>query len=239
LSDKRAEQFKQQLIEVIAQQELGFISTVIGQIAQQTGLPMQQVAAAAAYLAQRQRPLQLKSDTGKNSRACREKAPAVIEKTGRACIPQADGAVPALRDSRPVKEPRHRDRQDKPGQQTVAPRLKQFPEIPMQRFRIEVGRKQEATPRDIVGAIANEANIDSQYIGHIQLYDEYSTVDLPDGMPRETFRHLRNVLVRGRKLKISLLSQSPGPVRRQKPPRRHQKHSAGKRKRSGKKMAGP
>ncbi|MCK7574728.1 MAG: DbpA RNA binding domain-containing protein [Chromatiales bacterium] len=58
------------------------------------------------------------------------------------------------------------------------------------RYRLEVGHQHGATLQNIVGAIANEAGIESRYIGRIEIHDEYSTVDLPDGMPREIFQHL-------------------------------------------------
>ena len=51
------------------------------------------------------------------------------------------------------------------------------------RYRLEVGHQHGATPQNIVGAIANEAGIESRYIGRIEIHDDYSTVDLPDGMP--------------------------------------------------------
>lgn len=75
----------------------------------------------------------------------------------------------------------------------------------MVRYRIAVGRKHEARPGDIVGAIANEAGLDSKHIGQINLYDEFSIVDLPEGMPKEIFKSLRGVYVRGQKLSISVL----------------------------------
>ena len=73
----------------------------------------------------------------------------------------------------------------------------------MQRFRIEVGREHDAMPKNIVGAIANEAGLDSENIGYIKLYDKFSTVDLPEGMPDEVFKHLQNVYVCGRKMRLS------------------------------------
>ena len=50
---------------------------------------------------------------------------------------------------------------------------------PMDLYRIEVGRADGVEVRHIVGAIANEGDINSRYIGHIKLYDDYSTVELP------------------------------------------------------------
>ena len=63
-------------------------------------------------------------------------------------------------------------------------------------------------PGNIVGAIANEADIDSKFIGRIQIFDNYSLVDLPEGMPKEILQHLKKVWVAGQELRISL--QRPG-----------------------------
>jgi ATP-dependent RNA helicase DeaD len=73
----------------------------------------------------------------------------------------------------------------------------------MERFRIEVGYRHGVKPGNIVGAIANEAGLDSQHIGHIDIHTEYSTVDLPLGMPREVFQDLRKARVCGQRLNIS------------------------------------
>jgi ATP-dependent RNA helicase DeaD len=61
----------------------------------------------------------------------------------------------------------------------------------------------------LVGAIANEAGIDSASIGQIAIFDEFSTVDLPAGMPREVFKTLGRAWVVGRQLRISKLSDHP------------------------------
>ena len=72
------------------------------------------------------------------------------------------------------------------------------------RYRLEVGHAHGVQPGNIVGAIANEAGIDSAHIGRIGIFDEHSTVDLPEGMPPDIYEHLRNTWVCGRKLAISL-----------------------------------
>jgi len=69
--------------------------------------------------------------------------------------------------------------------------LKQFPDIEMGRFRLSVGRRDRINPGNIVGAIANEADIESKYIGEIEIRDDYSTVDLPADMPKEIMAILR------------------------------------------------
>ena len=75
----------------------------------------------------------------------------------------------------------------------------------MERFRVEVGLEHGVKPGNIVGAIANEAEIESEYIGRIEIFDDYSTVQLPEGMPKEIFKHLKSVWVSGQRLQISRL----------------------------------
>ncbi|MEQ1828993.1 MAG: DEAD/DEAH box helicase [Pirellula sp.] len=76
----------------------------------------------------------------------------------------------------------------------------------MERFRVEVGRVHGVRPGNLVGAIANEAGLEASTIGHISIFDDYSTVDLPSGMPREVFKVLGRAWVVGRQLRISKLS---------------------------------
>src|SRR5690606_40840647 len=66
----------------------------------------------------------------------------------------------------------------------------QLPELEagMKRYRIEVGYAHQVSPREIVGAIANEAGIEGKHIGQITIFDDFTTVDLPDGMPKEIDR---------------------------------------------------
>lgn len=71
-------------------------------------------------------------------------------------------------------------------------------------YRIEVGHRDGVAPREIVGAIANEAGLEGRFIGRINIEEDHSLVDLPEGMPREIFQHLRGVFVRGKRLNISL-----------------------------------
>lgn len=79
----------------------------------------------------------------------------------------------------------------------------------MQRFRLAVGRRDGAKPGQIVGAIANEGNIESRYIGEISIFDTFSTVDLPDGMPDDTRRILAEARVCGRPLELREYTAEP------------------------------
>ena len=81
----------------------------------------------------------------------------------------------------------------------------------MERFRLEVGNAHGVKPGNIVGAIANEAEIDSEHIGRIEIFDDHSTIDLPEGMPKELFKHLKSVWVSGQRLQISRLEPGDKP----------------------------
>ncbi|MBL8250369.1 MAG: DbpA RNA binding domain-containing protein, partial [Candidatus Competibacter sp.] len=100
---------------------------------------------------------------------------------------------------RPEREPKSDGRRER------APRSpsREAADFDKVRYRLEVGHQHGATPQNIVGAIANEAGIESRYIGRIEIYEDYSTVDLPDGMPKEIFNHLKKVRVRQYPLRIS------------------------------------
>ena len=73
----------------------------------------------------------------------------------------------------------------------------------METFRVEVGHAHGVKPGNIVGAIANEAGLDSKHIGRISIEDDYSLIDLPEGMPPELLSHLKKVWVAGQRLRIS------------------------------------
>ena len=90
----------------------------------------------------------------------------------------------------------------------------------MERFCVQVGRSHGVQPGNIVGAIANEAGLSSEDIGRINIFDLYSTVDLPEGMPREIFRMLKKVRVAGQELRISR-TEKP----KKKPTRKREKFS--------------
>lgn len=90
---------------------------------------------------------------------------------------------------------------------TQAVALKDDPDIEMVRYRIDVGHTQGATAKHIVGAIANEAGMDSRYIGRIDIFDDFSTVDLPGGMPREVLQHLKKVRFGKFRFNLSALTE--------------------------------
>ena len=49
----------------------------------------------------------------------------------------------------------------------------------MVRYMVGVGYDDGLRPGNLVGAVANEADLESRYIGHIEILENYSIVDLP------------------------------------------------------------
>ena len=141
-------------------------------------VPAIEVAAALAKLVQGEEPLLLKPQPERRERP--------------------DRGERSERGSRSERGERSR----KPGERK-AKSLKDNPDVDMERYRIDVGYDHGVKPGNIVGAIANEANLDANYIGHIQIFDSFSTVDLPSGMPKQTMDSLRKVWVCQQSLNIA------------------------------------
>jgi ATP-dependent RNA helicase DeaD len=189
INDKRIDKFKQSITDTLANEDLGMFSQLIEQYQQEHNIPAVEIAAALAKQLQGDADFLLtnkpkRKDQGRNK---------TREDWDR------DGGQGAGRDrdrnrgqSRREREPR-KERRSEVGK----------PEQGMERFRIEVGHEHKVKPGNIVGAIANEADIDSKYIGRIEIYDDFSTVDLPDGMPKELLYSLKKVWVAGQQLKIT------------------------------------
>ena len=127
----------------------------------------------------------------------------------------------------PEPEPRaRRERGDRPERD--GKRRERMPSADMDVYRLDVGRNDGVQVKNIVGAIANEADINSRHIGDIRLNDDFSTVQLPKGMPAETLKHLQNVYICRKKTNITLFegelpARAPRKPRSGNKPRHHDK----------------
>jgi ATP-dependent RNA helicase DeaD len=120
----------------------------------------------------------------------------------------AQGSEPLLLSEKDTRFDNNKDRKTTEKIiSTKAEPLKNHPQIPMRRYKIEVGNNNNVNPGNILGAIANEADMDSEYIGSIQIFDNFSTIDLPDEMPNEVFELLGKTVVCGKKLNIAQLTE--------------------------------
>lgn len=216
IADRRVMSFKQHMTETIESQDLAFFEQLITSYQEEHNADPVEVAAALAFLVQKNRPLKPVSHVSERKQP-RERSD---------------------RDSRPNK----REREDRPERAPRAPRerVEHKPEEGMRTYRVEVGAEHNVEPKHLVGAIANEAGLESQLIGRISIMDDHSFVDLPDGMPKDIFQHLRKVWVNQRQLQISMPDSKPDvmekPARpaRQKPGRSKKRPAIAAKKRQSK-----
>ena len=84
------------------------------------------------------------------------------------------------------------------------------------RYYLAVGRRDHVSPRDIVGAIAGEADISSAIIGRIKLFDKFSTVELPDNTDQSVLDILSEMTIRGNDAKFRLMTDDAPPPKERK-----------------------
>jgi ATP-dependent RNA helicase DeaD len=198
----RIAKFKQRVTETIAKGEAAAFRPVLEQFEAETGLPLIDIAAALASLSQGTTPLLL---AGKSERPAERAAerPRLREAEPAVAPPTAPPAAGSRRaESAPERKFRAKSGAGR-----------------METFRIEVGSVHGIKPGNIVGAIANEAGIEGVHIGRVDIREDYSFVDLPEGMPKQIFTELQQVLVVGRELRISRVYEKPAKPRKKLSPR--------------------
>jgi ATP-dependent RNA helicase DeaD len=181
VSGRRIDRFKEQIKEVLTAEDLDFFRQLVDSFQHEDEMELADIAAALAYLAQRERPLQLPKGAKEYN--------------------------PAERDENHVD---------------------------WVTYRLAVGKKDGVEPKHIVGAIANEADMESRYIGQIQFFTNHTTVKLPLGMSKDTLTHLKTVRVCGKMLDIvEVEDDGSGDGRPSRRPRRGGGNSGGNSRRGG------
>jgi len=204
INDRRIARFKQRITDTLAAEELGQFYQLVEQYQQEHNVPAMEIAAALAHLLQ--------------------------------------GDEPFLLHHKSKSQPAYHEEEEEPAQHRKPPRREKVrpagkegpPEEGMERFRIEVGHNHGVKPGNIVGAIANEAGLDSQFIGRINIFDDYSLIDLPEGMPKNIFNDLKKTWVSGQQLQISRESDDRPPTGLQKSEHSRKNRKEGKQKGGGK-----
>ena len=209
VANRRVTQFKQEIVDVIESQELAFFVDVVGQIENEKNIDARRIAAALAWMAQRERPLQVAEKPGAKGAERILEAPTArahddvaIEKAPRSAQAAGDKWQEMREEKRETRETK---REEKPASARTGSRFGK------QRYRLAAGRDHGVTPKDIVGAIANEAGIESRFIGQIDLFDDYSTVELPDDIPDAILQLLKRTRLRGRPMDITLFTDDAAP----------------------------
>jgi ATP-dependent RNA helicase DeaD len=248
VNNRRIEKFKQRISDTLAEEDLGLFKGLIEQYQQENQVDTLDIAAALAKQVQGSAPFLLSSKAVAKAAFAADRDDAPGARNQRRDKPRhvvdGDGSTSPRNQRR--DKPRNAADGDRKSPRPQAERESREMEAGMDRFRVEVGHLHKVKPANIVGAIANEADIDSKYIGRISIFDDYSLVDLPEDMPKELLTELKNVRVVGQRLNISQLSgkkkqdkNKPGAAkpRRDKPKLRHRdQKNKGKPKRARQKQ---
>ncbi|MGB3726337.1 MAG: DEAD/DEAH box helicase [Glaciecola sp.] len=198
LNESRLGRFKKNVLEAITDDSIESYMPVVDAILKESEASPELVMAALARVAQGDEPLLLSEKDRPDVHA----KPSFKDR--------------GARNDRGPRERGGRERSGREGNRERKPsRSRGKPESGMKRFKIEVGYVHGAKPGNIVGAIANEADISSKNIGAIDIHDNYTLVDLPDSLPNQAKETLQKTRVAGQRLNIREWSDEP-PKKRKK-----------------------
>ena len=187
VNERRVEKFKQRLSAALTTGAAEGYRGIIEDFLHEQAFDIVEVAAALAHLAQGDTPLILggKSSAHDTPAATQELAPA--QRQPREARDENPRGKPSL------EGPRRTRKNDRFG--------------PQQTYRLAVGRKHNAQPGNIVGAIANEADLDGSQINGVEICEDHSFVRLPADVPQEALDRLARVRVRGQELALTRVDQ--------------------------------
>ncbi|TMO23275.1 DEAD/DEAH box helicase [Pseudoalteromonas sp. S4741] len=187
VEEKRINALQEKLTLALENKDITFFNEVAVNMAQKLELAPEDLAGALLCLAQQQSPIKVEEVK----------------------------IQPRERNERNDRNPRSNDRgrrNERGGERAERkPRERNSRDAgPMDTYRIEVGREHGVQVKNIVGAIANEADISSKFIGDIRLHDNHSTVQLPQNMPKDVLDHFQKVFICKRPMGMTL-TQDQGP----------------------------
>lgn len=199
----RVDQFKKSILDRLENNNISFFQEIIEEMINESQADPIRIAAALAHISNGNRPFLL--DPRSDQKINRE-----------------DRSRDNPRESREPRERKERSRASK------KPRpLKDHPDIELTRYRVDVGYKHGVKPGNIVGAIANTADLDSEYIGQIDIFNEFSTVDLPAGMPDSVVSLLQGAQVANRPMSLRPVSDKDIENSDSTPPKGRNRRSGG------------
>jgi ATP-dependent RNA helicase DeaD len=180
----RIERFKAKVLEALEEPDQDFFRDLVGDMITEDGTDALDIAAALARMAQGESPLRAAKPAKRDGRASEVEWD---ESQGTQGSPRGRS-----RDNFGDDRAPRRERRENKG-----------PEQGMERYKIQVGHNHGVGPSSIVGAICNEAGLEGRHIGRIEIYPEFSTVDLPEGMPAEVFETLQHARVQNVPMRLS------------------------------------
>ncbi|MCO4322496.1 DEAD/DEAH box helicase [Aliidiomarina quisquiliarum] len=186
LTKHRIGKAQEALVALMDRPNMTEMASLLNQIVEGSERTLEEVAAALLYEFQKQRPLIVKEEPAPRRERNDFNSRGRDERGGRRSERSERGARFDNKGRAPVRERK--------------PRMN----IEFDTYRLSVGKEHGARPGDLVGAIANEGNLDSKYIGEIQLFDKHATVQLPKSLPGEVLRKLQKARVRQQPISITL-----------------------------------
>jgi len=188
VSESRIGRLTEALHEARAAQDLDFFYQLIARIEREQELAVLDIAAALAYLAQKGRPLVV--DDVPAPRGERDSGDRRQRGTHPGERLKADQSKTRLR---------HRSHDGAASGESRRPGAKGADLVA---YRIDVGRQDGVSPREIVGALTNEGGIPAAQIGRIAIRDDHTFVDLPAGMAAGVAKQLQRIVVCGKALRL-------------------------------------
>ncbi|GDY25774.1 MULTISPECIES: DEAD/DEAH box helicase [unclassified Agarivorans] len=198
IEKKRVSSFQEKLAAAVENAQLEDYQTIASELATNLGMSELELATALLFQAQTARPFKLPTDPEpRSSRFSNERGQ------------RGERSQRGERGERNHRGQRGGERGERPSRNEAgaAKRKRRTADVEMNTYRVDAGKEHGVQTKHIVGAIANEANISSDYIGSVKLFDSYSTVELPSGMPEKTFNHLKRSFVRQRAMRLELIAQ--------------------------------
>jgi ATP-dependent RNA helicase DeaD len=187
---RRIAQFKDRIAAALQRGVADSYRAVVEEFARESGAGLLDVAAAIASLAPGRSALLLGAEPPRPERA-----------------------------AEPAREPNagsHRDAgSDRRGSHRKGSRFG-----PQQTYRLEVGRAHGVQAGNLVGAIANEADLDGSQINGIEIQEDHSFVRLPAAMPAQVLKRLQQVRVKGQALAAVAVARRPSSGRGKPKPHR-------------------
>jgi ATP-dependent RNA helicase DeaD len=195
LGERRLAKFAAKVQQQLESSDLDMYRALLAKLQLGEDLDMETLAAALLKMAQGERPLILPPD------------PVFKPRQRREFNDRDERGSDRRRDARPDSREAGAER----------PRRERRDVGEMQLYRIEVGRDDGVEVRHIVGAIANEGDISSRYIGNIKLFASHSTIELPKGMPGEILNHFTRTRILNKPMNMQLLGDAQPHERRERP----------------------
>jgi ATP-dependent RNA helicase DeaD len=220
VNEQRVARFRQRITEAVTAGEGAVFRELLEEFEREQNVPAIDIAAALASMLQGGAPLLLPEKPESVERVAAPTRSSGRERRGESRGEATRGRPGDRPESRPERSQRlrksephvERPQEDLRGDRHEAPARKRRAgrhEIAFETYRVEVGHVHGVKPGNIVGAIANEAGLEGRHIGHVDIREDHSFVDLPEGMPKEIFRSLKKVRVVGRELQIAHAGHKP------------------------------